>query len=63
MILRRLLEFLPLALLLGTTMAALRHTRLRDILARSLSYTGRIVLWLAVGAAGLHLLLALFVRD
>ncbi len=58
----RLLEFLPLSLVLGTALAALRHERLPDIQRAALRNTARIVLWLVAGCAGLQVLLWL-VQD
>lgn len=53
----RLLEFLPLALVLGTVLAALRHEPLPDIQRAALRNTARIVLWLVLGCAALQALL------
>jgi hypothetical protein len=63
MMLRRILEFLPLALVLGTSVAALRHRSFRDIQRSALGNTGRILLWLVVGAAAIEIGLRLLVRD
>ena len=62
MILHRFLEFLPLALVLGTTLAALRHEGLEAIQKAALRNTGKILLWLVVGCAPLHALHH-FVQD
>lgn len=53
----RLLEFLPLALVLGTSLAALRHQEFPAIQRAALRNTGRIVLWLVVGCAALQVVL------
>ncbi|MCK6480685.1 MAG: hypothetical protein L6R43_11220 [Planctomycetes bacterium] len=62
MILARVLEFLPLALVLGTTLAALRHGRMEEIQRKALSNFGRILLWLVLGCGALQVLL-LLVQD
>lgn len=62
MILQRLLEFLPLALVLGSTMAALRHERMEAIQRAALRNTWRIAAWLAAGCAALQVFL-LFLQD
>ncbi len=53
----RLLEFLPLALVLGTVLAALRNQELPAIQRAALRNTGRIVLWLVLGCAALQVVL------
>ena len=62
MILHRFLEFLPLALVLGTTMAALRHGTLESIQRAALRNTGKIIFWLVVSCVALQVLLT-FVQD
>ena len=62
MILRRLLEFLPLALVLGTSLAALRHERLEAIQHAALRNTVRIIVTLLLGCVALQILLY-FVQD
>ena len=61
-LLTRILEFLPLALVLGTALAALRHEEMGAIQRASLRNTVRIVLWLVLGCAALQGLLW-FVQD
>ena len=58
----RFLEFLPLALVLGTVMAALRNEQLAAIQRAALRNTIRIVLWLVGGCLALQGLLW-FVQD
>jgi hypothetical protein len=53
----RALEFLPLALVLGTALAALRHEDLASIQRGALRNTAKIVLWLLLGCAVLQGLL------
>ena len=53
----RLVEFLPLALVLGTALAALRHEEMGAIQKGALRNTARIVLWLVLGCALLQCLL------
>jgi hypothetical protein len=53
----RLLEFLPLALVLGTALAALRNEHLPAIQRAALRNTARIVSWLVLGCAALQALL------
>lgn len=53
----RLLEFLPLALVLGTVLAALRNEHLPAIQRAALRNTARIVAWLVLGCAALQGLL------
>ena len=62
MILQRLLEFLPLALVLGTALAALRHERLDAIQHAALRNTARIIVTLVLGCAALQGVLW-FVQD
>jgi hypothetical protein len=61
-ILHRFLEFLPLALVLGTTMAALRHEQLEAIQRAALRNTAKIIGWLVVGCLALQAVLH-FVQD
>jgi len=61
-VLARFLEFLPLALVLGTALAALRHESLPAIQRAALRNTGRIVLWLVLGCVAIQALL-LLVQD
>lgn len=63
MILRRIMEFLPLALVLGTTVSALRHREMADIQRAAVGNFVRIVLWLGLGAAALEIVLRVFFRD
>jgi hypothetical protein len=58
----RFLEFLPLALVLGTVMAALRNEQLAAIQRAALRNSVRIVLWLVGGCLALQGLLW-FVQD
>lgn len=53
----RLLEFLPLALVLGTVLAALRNEALADIQRAALKNTTRIVASLVLGCVVLQGLL------
>ena len=62
MILFRVLEFLPLALVLGTAMAALRNEAPAAIRRAALRNTAKIAAWLLVGCAALQALLWL-VQD
>jgi hypothetical protein len=61
-LLLRLVEFLPLALVLGTTLAALRHEDGAALRREAVRTTGRILGWLVAGVALLHALLW-FVQD
>jgi hypothetical protein len=56
-IVTRALEFLPLAFVLGTSMAALRHEEMPAIQRAALRNTAKIVLWLVVGCAAIQGLL------
>ena len=57
MILHRFLEFLPLAFVLGTAMAALRHEEMPAIQRAALRNSAKIVLWLVVGCAAIQCVL------
>ncbi len=57
MILHRFLEFLPLALVLGASLAALRHERLDAIQHAAVRNTVRIVAGLVLGCLALQCLL------
>jgi len=61
-ILRRVLELLPLTLVLGTALAALRHEDLPAIQRAALRNTGKILAWLVAGCAALQAFL-LLVQD
>ena len=54
MILSRFLEFLPLALVLGATLAALRHERMEAIQHAAVRTTTRIVVTLLLGCLALQ---------
>ena len=56
-LLYRVLEFLPLAFVLGTALAALRNEELPAIQRASLRNTLRIGAWLVAGCAALQVLL------
>lgn len=56
-ILTRLIEFLPLSLVLGTALAALRNQELPAIQRAALRNTVRIVLWLVLGCFALQVVL------
>ncbi len=56
-LLTRILEFLPLSLVLGTALAALRNESLAAIQRAALRNTARIVAWLVLGCVGLQGLL------
>jgi putative copper export protein len=56
-LLSRFLEFLPLALVLGTSLAALRNERMEAIQRAALRNTLRILAWLVAGCVALQLLL------
>ena len=60
MILQRSLEFLPLALVLGAVLAALRHEEMAEIQRATVRGTARIVAGLVLGCALLQGLLLLF---
>ena len=62
MILLRLLEFLPLALVLGTALAALRNEELSAIQRAALRNTAKILFWLVAGCIALQAVLW-FVQD
>lgn len=62
MTLYRLLELLPLAMVLGTVLGALRHERMEAIQRAALRNTGKILAWLIVGSFVLQGLL-LLVQD
>jgi len=53
----RLLEFLPLSLVLGTALAALRNESLHAIQRAALRTTARILAWLVLGCVALQGLL------
>ena len=57
MILVRVLEFLPLALVLGTVLAALRHEALPDIQRAAVRNAAKIAGWLVAGCFALQVLL------
>ena len=56
-LLHRLIEFLPLSLVLGTALAALRNESLPAIQRAALRNTARIVGWLVLGCVALQGLL------
>jgi hypothetical protein len=56
-LLHRFLELLPLSLVLGTALAALRNEQLPAIQRAALRNTARIVAWLVLGCVGLQVLL------
>ena len=57
MIVARVLEFLPLAFVLGTAMAALRHEEMPAIQRAALRNSAKILLWLVVGCAAIQVVL------
>ena len=56
----RALEFLPLALVLGAVIAALRHEKMAEIQRSAVRATARIVAGLALGCALLQAALWLY---
>jgi putative copper export protein len=56
-LLTRFLEFLPLALVLGTALAALRNERMEAIQRAALRNTLRILVWLVAGCVALQAVL------
>jgi hypothetical protein len=58
----RFAELLPLAIAMGTALAALRHEEARPLVRAALGNTARIVAWIVGGLAVLHLGL-LLVQD
>ncbi len=60
MLLRRVLELVPLSLVLGITLAALRHEDLPAIRQAALRTAGKVVVGLVLGCAALQALLLLY---
>jgi len=54
MSLYRFLELLPLALVLGTVMGALRHEKMADLQKAALINTAKILAWLILGSLALQ---------